>query len=114
MTTAIQRQLAEAIKTSIYDEFTQKHLSGNLMSTMAIAENEDDVQLRIPAVRYDLKEWNKNKAVVYHQEWGSYANAVDISGGFSRTHQSYVDRAITKSIYQVVGMLGLDFETEVY
>lgn len=108
MLTAIQRQLGTAIRNAIYQDFAIRHVSGNLMNTLEVIFDEDVVKVRVPAVRYDQKEWNKNKAIIPQPQEGSYANEVDISGGYSRTHQSYADRAIGIAISEVMGLLGSD------
>lgn len=114
MTTALQKQVAQSIRNDIYQDFSLRHLSGNLMDTIRIVHNEDDAQVVVPAIRYDLKEWNKREVIIFTPQEGSYANAVDIYGGFSRTHQNYVDRAIMGTIRSVCSMNDMNYDIEVY
>ena len=112
MITALQRQLAIAVQSNVYQDFALRHLSGNLMTTMRIEYGEDDAKVVIPAVRYDLKEWKRTKAIIYTPEKGSYANAVDIYGGFSKTHQNYADRAVFGALRSVLAIDGLEYDIE--
>ena len=91
------QDLALMIKEHIINGFTIKHLSTNLMNTIVVRKSEKGFEVDIPAELYDLKVWNKDKAIVYTGE-GSYAQRVDVTGGFSRTHKAYVEYAINDSI----------------
>lgn len=114
MITALQRQLAQAIRQNIYQDFAERHVTGNLMNTIEVIYGEDEVRVRVPAVRYDQKEWSKSKAIILLPHEGSYANQVDVTGGWSRTHQNYADMAITSALNSVLGMMGEDaYEIEV-
>lgn len=114
MITATQKEIAQAIRNNIYEDFALRHLSGNLMNTIEIIHNEEDARVRVPAIRYDLKEWNRSETIIYTPQEGSYANAVDIHGGFSRTHQNYADRAIIKAVREVCAFGDLAYDIEVY
>ena len=112
MITAIQRQLAQAVRSNVYQDFALRHLSGNLMGTMEVVYGDEDAKVRIPAVRYDLKRWNKDKVIVYEPWRGSYAASVDVYGGFSKTHQQYAERAVIAAIRQVMGMSDMRYDIE--
>lgn len=114
MITQTQKSIAQAIKNYIYEDFALRHVSGNLMNTLEIIHNEDNAQVRVPAVHYDHKEWKKNQTIIYTPQEGSYANQVDITGGWSRTHQSYIDRAIMASVREVCALSDLSYDIEVY
>ena len=113
MITALQRQLAIAIDRNIYEDFALRHLSGNLMNTLQITYGEDDASVRVPAVRYDLKEYKSRGVIILHPEWGSYADKVDKTGGFSGTHQNYADRAIFKAVRETLSLSDLSYDIEV-
>lgn len=112
MISQIQMQMAQAVYAGIYQDFLLRHLSGNLMGTMEIVYTEEDAKVRVPAVRYDLKKWNKDKIVVSQPWRGSYASAVNDTGGFSRTHQEYAERACIAAVRQVMGLNGLEYTIE--
>lgn len=91
----------EVLKSYIIEqlqyEFSEIFLSHNLIDTMEIKEINDGYIIEIPAEVYDIDIYKNKKVVVYTGE-GSYADEVDISGGFSGKHKNYVDRAISKSM----------------
>lgn len=99
-------QLAENIKRKIAKDFSKVYLTHNLVDTMNVEARANQATLHIPAIRYDFKEWNKNKVVVHHLEWGSYANQVNITGGFSTFHKNYIDYAIEEVIWWEMGIDG--------
>lgn len=78
-------------------EFAEIFLSHNLIDTMEIKEINEGYIIDIPAEVYDIDIYRNKKVIVYTGE-GSYADEVDISGGFSGLHKNYVDRAVSKSI----------------
>lgn len=89
--------LAEYIVEELQNEFKQIHYSGNLAATIIIEETEDGWRVEIPAQVYDLKFYNQYKAI-WPKGTNSYANEVDITGGFSGKHKGYVDRCIANAI----------------
>lgn len=91
-------QMAENLKRKIAKDFSKVYLTHNLVDTMNVEARANQATLHIPAIRYDFKEWNKNKVVVHHPEWGSYANQVNITGGFSTFHTNYIDIAIRELV----------------
>lgn len=90
--------LATLIKKEIQEEFSNKKITGNLANTITIEKNsKNEYNIIIPAEKYDLKEWDKHK-VIKKDPIKSYANAVNETGGFSKTHKGYVERAIEKAV----------------
>lgn len=94
-----KRELAEIIVRKIKENFSEKFISGNLRDTIQIHETEKGIEIEIPAEKYDLKKWNKEKVIVYTGT-GSYAQSVDEWGGFSHTHKNYVEVAIHSGIVE--------------
>lgn len=94
-----KRQLIQYIRDVINDDFlgTGKFITRNLINTITIEKTETGFKLNIPARMYSFKEWNKNKAIVPYGN-GSYAQRVNVTGGFSGVHKNYVERAIDKAI----------------
>lgn len=101
-------KFGDAVAKNVKEEFRRIHLSGNLMDTLWVEKlnigneesisNEKAVVVHIPAVRYDIRRYREEGVVVHMPEEGSYAQAVNISGGFSHSHKGYVEEAITKAI----------------
>lgn len=89
--------LANKIKAKIRQEFVNIHLSKNLMDTIEVKRTTMGYEIEIPAEIYDLDKWYNEKVIVYTGE-GSYAQQVNIEGGFSGTHQNYVEKAIQDAI----------------
>lgn len=109
---ALIRQIASAAMNLVYQDFALRHLSGNLMGTMELTYGEDYASLRVPAVKYDLKRWNKDKVIVSQPWLGSYAEKVNVSGGFSRTHQEYAERATIGAIRLCMGANDIKYDIE--
>ena len=94
----MKNKLADFIVQNIYDNFSIKYISKNLVDTINISYNESgDFVIDIPAKIYDLALW-QNKHVIVYTGQGSYANLVNKTGGFSRTHRDYIEIAIDKGI----------------
>lgn len=91
------RTLLLFIKEEIEKNFRYAHLSENLINTIEIKLTETGFELIIPASMYDLDKFINSGVVVYTGE-GSYAEAVNISGGFSGTHKGYVETAVNTAI----------------
>ena len=92
--------LANEILTEIKKDFEVTYLSGNLRDTLKVYPTEDGITVEIPAQRYDIKKFTKEGVIIYTE--GSYAQAVDEYGGFSKKHKDYVERAILKAIETVL------------
>lgn len=107
-------------KKNIKRDFQKIHLSGNLMDTVTVEwlsspqyhflidgliESGEFLEkpvkvaiVHIPAVRYDLKRYREDMVIIHHPEWGSYAQEVNITGGFSGRHVGYVENAIYQAL----------------
>lgn len=100
-------------KKNIKNDFKKIHLSGNLMDTVWVEDVRSPsilecefygtkpqkmAVIHIPAVRYDIKKYREEMVIEHHPEWGSYAQEVDVMGGFSHKHVGYVERAIYKAL----------------
>lgn len=97
ITNNMKKVLAELIARNLKKNFEVIHLSGNLADTIFIEETLEGYKVHIPAQMYDLKEWNKSKVIIYTDE-GSYAQKVNITGGFSKLHKHYVEQSIFEAI----------------
>lgn len=91
------QMLAEKIKENIRKEFKEIHLSGSLMDTIRVEKILSGFNVEIPAEIYDLNKYRSEGVVIYTGQ-GSYAQAVDVGGGFSGMHKNYVLNAIMDAI----------------
>ena len=91
------KELKSYIIEQLENEFAEIYLSRNLIETIKVKEVTEGYIIDIPAEVYDIVIYRDKKVVVYTGE-GSYADEVDISGGFSGKHKNYVERAISKSM----------------
>lgn len=107
-------EIIECIQKAVLDEFKTLHFSGNLMDTieMAFSPVQEEFKLFIKAPVYDIAYYKKtgiiippkNKTTNNKKTWksknvvrhGSYAEQVNIYGGFSHKHKDYVERCIEK------------------
>lgn len=87
-------------------EFNTKHLSGNLLNTINIIYNDDNLQIEIPAQVYDILLY-KTKGVVIPVGNKSYASKLNDEGSNfyigkyhirPGNHKYYIDRIIDESI----------------
>lgn len=116
---AFQEKFIKETRKNIKRDFQKVHLSGNLMDTVTVEwlsssqyhflnglietgeflEKPQKVAIiHIPAVRYDLKRYREDMVIIHHPEWGSYAQEVNITGGFSGKHKGYVENAIYQAL----------------
>ena len=95
------QKLAEKIKEKIRNDFKEVHLSQNLMNTISISSTPTGFLVDIPAEIYDLAKYYKEGVIIYTGA-GSYAEDVDINGGFSGKHKDYIERAILESVSEWV------------
>lgn len=109
MNDRLLEDLALMIQEHIINGFKEKHLTMNLMNTIKVRKTEKGYEVDIPAELYDLKKWNEDKVVVYTGK-GSYAQRVDITGGFSKKHKAYIEYAIEESIQSWVKKNNLDMK----
>lgn len=112
MALSLKRNIQHDIKA----DFKEIHLSGNLAKTTWSEEivrlhassfwDKDFSQgkkvavVHVPAVRYDLRKYAKERIIEYQPERGSYAQAVNVTGGFNlmHYHRGYVEDAIINSV----------------
>lgn len=110
---SILNDIANDIVGSIGYNFEDKYITHNLVDSIYIVDNGDDIEIHIPAPQYDFSEWKKGKFVLYNGGAKSYASYVnDISGGFSGLHYNFVNNAIADGIWangcEVVSSEGID------
>ena len=104
------------VREFIEEDFAITYLSGNLRDTTKVYKvNNNSFVVHIPAKVYNINLYRKKGIIVYgdnahktnyskdlksykplHQ--GSYAEAVNTSGGFSKKHKNYVERALDKAL----------------
>lgn len=89
-------KLANTIREEIAKNFENKKLSGNLVKTIKIIVNPDNVQVFIPAEKYDINYYREKKII--RRKAGSYAYEVNRSGGFSGQHKGYIEKSIKLAI----------------
>lgn len=114
MITQLQlNKLAQKIRNKIKEDFKDIHLSGNLMDTITIEQIPDGYRVTVNAKMYDISKFKKEGIIVYNNK-GSYAQEVDVTGGFSGKHKDYIERAVTESLQEWLRENNLDAEvTEV-
>ena len=105
-------KLAAEIAENARAGFERVHLSGNLKDGIEARSTTDGALVRIPAVRYDIARYRKDKTLVFLPAEGSYAEAVNVTGGFSRTHVGYVEEAIIGGIRQWCSEMGVKYTEE--
>lgn len=107
------QDLAQIIVKNLQEEFAVKKMSGNLIKTIQVDEQEGDIKIIIPARTYNMLLYQTKKVVV-HTSHGSYASKLDEEGssfmvypygtrkGSYRVspgnHKGYVDSVIKKSL----------------
>lgn len=116
------QQLAQIIVRNLQEEFAVKKMSGNLIKTIQVEEQEGDIKIIIPAKTYNMLLY-QTKGVVVHTSHGSYASKLDTEGssfmvyphgtrkGSYRVspgnHKDYVDKIIQKSLSEWAEKSGL-------
>ena len=106
------RKLGELIAENVKANFREVHLSGNLMNGISVFRQGDGIVVEIPAVRYDIDKFRKDRVVVQRPAEGSYAEEVNQSGGFSGFHEGYVEKAVRDGIVQWCSIMGLRYKEE--
>ena len=100
MTPNLQK-LAEKIREYIRKDFEEVHLSRNLMDTISVYATEKGFNVDIPAEIYDIDKYLNDGVIIYTGD-GSYAEAVNQQGGWSKSHIGYVEFAIKRAIFDWV------------
>ncbi len=115
------QKLADIIVLKIKEEFQVKHLSKNLINTIKITNEGNQIQIEIPAQTYNMLLY-QTKGVIVHTSHGSYASKLDLEGSSfmiyrtdsrkksfrvnPRNHIGYIDRAINSAISEWRSTLG--------
>lgn len=120
----ICESLNKSIVKNVKENFRKVYLTHNLANTInteiekstsalyifdQVAVGTPPLKLltiHIPAVRYDLDKWFNDHVVVHTPEKGSYAQEVNVQGGFSGLHKGYVEQAIISAILPSVKSAG--------
>lgn len=106
-------QLAFIVKRKIEEEFSLKHLSGNLARTIEIVGSADSIEIVIPAQTYNMLMY-QTRGVIVPTYRGSYASKLDKEGSeffvypygsrrgshkiSPKNHIGFVDRVIEEAI----------------
>ena len=88
--------LANLIVKFIQEDFRTVHFSGNLYKTIVVRQEDDKIVVEIPAQKYDIERYIKDKTIVYTS--GSYAEEVNQTGGFTGKHKDYIDKSVDAAI----------------
>jgi hypothetical protein len=91
------QDLANMIYDRIKGDFEWVFYSGNLRDTVEIKKVENGFNIIVNADMYDIPIYNQTNVIVYTGE-GSYAEAVNKQGGFSKKHTRYIERAIQSAV----------------
>lgn len=97
--------IAEYIASSIRDDFEVVHLSRNLADTLKVINDGNKFKVDIKADRYNVAEYRRSGTIVYNHQ-GSYAQKVNVSGGYSKKHIGYVEESILRGITRYVNSTG--------
>ena len=113
--------LSNIILRKLREEFSVKHLSGNLINTIQIEKSADEIKISIPAQTYNMLLYQE-KGVVVHTSHGSYASKIDEEGSsfmvypndgrkgayrvYPRNHKGYVDKVINSAIQEWTSLIG--------
>ena len=72
-------ELANIIVENIKEEFSTKHLSGNLINTIQVIDSPEGIKVEIPARTYNMLLFQQ-KGVIVHTSHGSYASKLNDKG----------------------------------
>jgi len=108
-------QIARYVEAFARKDFETVFLSHNLADTIWVSGASDPLggksfKVHIPATKYDINEFRKTGAVIHTPEFGSYAQLVDVKGGFSKEHRRYVERAVEDAIMEWASRKGYSVE----
>ena len=120
------RKLAFLIENKLKEEFSDKHLSGNLMNTIEIIETDDSFSISIPAKTYNMLLF-QTKGVIVHTK-GSYASKLDTSGSeffvyptgtrkgskkiYPKNHIGFVENVINSALEEWLQSISSDFKVK--
>ena len=71
---------AQILFKKIEDEFSNKHLSGNLVRTLKIDRAQGIIRLEIPAPTYNMLLYQSKGVIVHYGGNKSYASKLDETG----------------------------------
>ncbi len=117
--------LANLIKEEIRSDFSEKHMSGNLMDTISVSKSRGGYRVRVPAEIYNMYQFQMH-GVIIPTGSGSYAERLNESGSafyvYKRSggrkfvrpgnHVGFVEKAIVKAISRWKGLTGVKSEEE--
>lgn len=111
------------ILENLKEEFSLKKLSGNLLNTITVEKNDEEIRINIPARTYNMLLYQQ-KGVVVHTGHGSYASKLDEQGSNfyvypnggtngrykinPKNHKDFVNRVVQKSLEQFVNIKGYE------
>ena len=116
LTAEFCKNFVKYTQKSVKDNFKNVYVTHNLRDTMYseevlplsyytfelndLTKGLEVAKVCIPAVRYDIKRWEEDMVIVHIPEKGSYANEVNVTGGWSpkKVHTGYVENAIAEAI----------------
>ena len=121
ITHELLEKFADILVRNIKSEFSIKHLSGNLVNTLQVVNEKDNIKVIIPAQTYNMLLF-QTKRVVVHTNHGSYASKLNDEGSsfyiypngtrkgsykiHPGNHKDYLDRVIAQSVQEWVAQLG--------
>ncbi len=104
-------KLASLIRDAVRADFEAIHLTGKLRDTVTVEKSPDGgVVVKIPAEAYDLGKLLRSGVIVPRPDLGSYAELVNKTGGLSRMHKGYVERAIDRALVAWLKYYGIKAE----
>lgn len=114
------QMLSEIIVRKLKEEFAIKKLSGNLINTITVEMQSNEIKINIPAQTYNMLLYQR-KGVVVHTSNGSYASKLDEIGSEffvypegtrkgshlirPHNHKGYIERVISEAITEWRGLI---------
>lgn len=114
------QMLSEIIVRKLKEEFAIKKLSGNLVNTITVEMQSNEIKINIPAQTYNMLLYQR-KGVVVHTSNGSYASKLDETGSEffvypegtrkgshlirPHNHKGYIERVISEAITEWRGLI---------
>lgn len=94
----LKKSLAQILADQFRQEFQSVHLSGQLLRSITVSEDEDgNYKVEIPPQIYDVGYYKKFY-VIKHTSPDSYAIEVNLTGGFSGMHKDYVAHCLSRAV----------------
>lgn len=108
-----KQKLADIIVEELKNEFKIKHMSKNLINTIKVINEGDEIRIEIPARTYNMLKY-QNEGVIVYTNHGSYASKLDTQGSSFNVynngsrkgsfrlkvgnHKGYVDKIINTAV----------------